>query len=175
MENEKLEHLLSGGHPNSLGRTIDVVDIVLPKPENLEELYNCYFSTDETVRLRTSNAIKRISKNRPDWLIPYVDRFIATVANIDQSSVQWTLASLFETLSQSMTNEQITSAKKILKRNLEIHDDWIILNTTMQTLSYWSNSDSKLKEWLIPHLDRLSADKRKSVSGRAKKLLAKLG
>lgn len=48
---ESFESILTGGHPNSLGRTIEVVDIILEKLEKLEELFNCYFSEDEIVRL----------------------------------------------------------------------------------------------------------------------------
>lgn len=30
--------MLAGGHPNSLGRTMEVVDVVLAQPEQFEEL-----------------------------------------------------------------------------------------------------------------------------------------
>jgi hypothetical protein len=70
MTSESFEEMLTGGHPNSLGRTIEVVDMVLANSTRLLDLYNCYFSADEIVRLRTSNAIKRISLENPEWLIP---------------------------------------------------------------------------------------------------------
>ena len=57
------EHMLSGGHPNSLGNTVEVVEIVLSDRFLLENLYNCYLSQDEVVRLRTSNAMKRICQS----------------------------------------------------------------------------------------------------------------
>ncbi|SHJ29039.1 hypothetical protein [Aquimarina spongiae] len=44
----------------------------------------------------------------------------------------------------------------------------------MDTLTQWSAKDSELKQWMIPHLELLQADERKSVSGRAKKMLDKL-
>jgi hypothetical protein len=166
--------MLKGGHPNSLGRTIEVVDTVLADPRRLEELYDCYFSTDEVVRLRTSNAMKRIANERPDWLVPYIDRFVHDIASINQASTQWTLANLFQTLAARMTPEQRSGALTILKRNLESHDDWIVLNNTMQTLAEWANSDTELRQWLLPHLKRLSSDRRKSVAGRARKLYAAL-
>jgi hypothetical protein len=40
----------------------------------------------------------------------------------------------------------------------------------MDTLSKWAIKDSILKEWLLPHLERLARDPRKSVAGRAKKI-----
>lgn len=168
------EQMLTGGHPNSLGRTIEVVDAVLAQPDRLDELYSCYFSPDEVVRLRTSSALKRISLVEPQWLAPYIDRLLTEVANIDQASAQWTLALLCGTLRPFMNAQQYTQARTVLKRNLDDHDDWIVLNSTMQTLAEWSSQDSDLQEWLRPRLETLTQDRRKSVAGRARKLLAGL-
>ena len=170
MPSESFEEMLTGGHPNSLGRTIEVVDIVLSNSARLSDLYNCYFSVDEIVRLRTSNAIKRISLENPEWLVPYINKLISEISKINQPSVQWTLANLFHTLSVFMSETQKASAKKILRDNLENYTDWIVLNNTMDTLSKWAIQDSALKEWLLPHLERLARDPRKSVAGRAMKI-----
>jgi len=43
----------------------------------------------------------------------------------------------------------------------------------METLANWGNTDAELMEWLVPHLERLSKDERKSVAKRAAKLLKK--
>ena len=173
-KNVSFESRLSGGHPNSLGNTVEVVEAVVADKRNLQELYECYFSDDEIVRLRTSNAMKRVSKEKPDWLLSYVDGFLSEVAKIDQASTQWTLAQLFLTLGPSMSKQQKSTAKKILQNNLEKYSDWIVLNNTMETLSQWSSEDSALREWLLPHLLRLQKDNRKSVAGRAAKLHKKL-
>jgi hypothetical protein len=174
MTSKSFEEMLTGGHPNSLGRTVEVVDLVLKNPVRLSDLYNCYFSTDQVVRLRTSNAIKRISREKPEWLAPYIDKFISEISTIRQASTQWTLAELFQTLSGFMSETQRTNALAILKQNLETATDWIVLNNTMETLGEWAVTDSELKEWLLPCLDRLSDDSRKSVAGRAQKIGAKL-
>lgn len=171
---KSFEEQLKGGHPNSLGNTIAVVEEVLDKNELFNELFNCYFSNDEVVRLRVSNAMKRICKEKKEILIPYIDRFINEIAKIDQASTQWTLSQLFDMLHKEMSYPQIEQAKKIIKNNVAYHNDWIVLNTSMDTLGKWSKDDAELKKWLFPHLERLSDDGRKSVSGRAKKLIAKM-
>ena len=165
---------LQGGHPNSLGNTVEVVDEVLAENQLFNELFNCYFSNDEIVRLRTSNAMKRICKANKSILIPYIDRFLTDIAKIDQASTQWTLSQLFGMLDKDMTKKQIEQAKNILKNNLSNHTDWIVLNQTMDTLTKWAKKDEDLKDWIKPHLERLTADERKSVSGRAKKMIEKL-
>ncbi len=62
--------MLTGGHPNSLGRTKEVVEMVLADPDRFDELFGCYASEDEVVRLRTSNAVKRVEAARHDLLVP---------------------------------------------------------------------------------------------------------
>jgi hypothetical protein len=46
-------------------------------------------------------------------------------------------------------------------------DDWIVLNQTLETLADWARTDKKLRTWLKPHIERLIADPRKTVSKRA--------
>lgn len=174
MSTEPFEQMLTGGHPNSLGRTIEVVELVLADREKLEELYRCYFSEDEVVRLRTSNGLKRVAKAELDWLVPYIDRLLGEISQIDQASTQWTLADLFGMLAGKMSEAQRERAEAHLKHNLATHNDWIVLNNTMKTLGEWAKKDEGLRHWLVPHLERLSGDKRKSVAKRAGKLLAGL-
>jgi len=164
--------MLSGGHPNSLGRTVEVVDMVLADPPRFDDLIACYRSADPVVRLRVSNAMKRVDDVRRDLLLPYLERFLTEIAAIDQPSTQWTLAQLWDRLSDHLTADQRARATADMQRNLAHHDDWIVLNATMVTLSNWAKTDPDLAAWLGPHLARLTNDPRKSVSGRARKLLA---
>lgn len=172
---ETIEDMLTGGHPNSLGRTIEVVDLVLSDPARFPDLFACYRSEDAVVRLRASNAMKRVAAERRDLLVPYLDRFIAEIGELDQPSAQWTLAQLFDRLVRDMTGAQRQTATDLMKRNLKTHDDWIVLNATIETLATWAEKDEKLAHWLRPHLERLASDPRKSVATRARKKLVVLG
>ncbi len=170
---EDFEDMLTGGHPNSLGRTIEVVEAVLADPSRMPDLFACYASADEVVRLRTSNAMRRVQAERPDLTVPYFDRLIDEIGALDQASVQWTLAKLFEAGEPDMTPDQRARAQALVQRNLAQHDDWIVLNNSIDLLSAWAKTDADLKSWLIPHLERLSGETRKSVARRAAKALAK--
>jgi len=171
---EAFETMLTGGHPNSLGRTIEVVDLILADHARFEELYCCYRSHDEVVRLRVSNAMRRVEAVEHHLLVPYIDRFIEEIGELDQPSAQWTLAKLFEALEPDMTAKQRSAALAIMQRNLAEHDDWIVLNNTMEALFNWSRDDQTLADWLAPHLRRLANDSRKSVAKRANKYLTKV-
>ena len=173
MNRETFEQMLTGGHPNSLRRTEEVVALVLADRARLEELYGCYRSDDEVVRLRVSGALKRVSLARPEWLVPYIDRLLTEIADLDQPSAQWTLALLMDNLKTLLTDGQTARAVAVMRRNLE-HPDWIVLNNSMQVLADWSGDHPAIRDWLRPHLERLSGEPRRSVAGRAVKLLKKL-
>lgn len=167
--------MLSGGHPNSLGRTEEVVELVLADRRRLDELFECYSSDDEVVRLRVSSAMKRITTARPDWTMDYIDRLQTDIAAIDQASTQWTLALLFDLLVDRLSPAQHRRAIEIMKHNLAHHDDWIVLNNSMKVLGSWSRTDPDLEQWLRPHARRLAGDPRKSVASNARKLLDLIG
>ena len=174
MTTPDFEDMLSGGHPNSLGRTEEVVDLVLAEPARLAELYGCYQSEDAVVRLRVSSAMKRVQAARPDLLIPFYNRLIEEIGALDQASAQWTLAILFNVGWPDMSAAQRARAKTLVQRNLAEQDDWIVLNTSMDVLVGWAHEDVELRTWLKPLLDRLRRDKRKSVSKRAEQALRAL-
>ncbi len=162
---------LSGGHPNSLGDTVAVVDRVLADRALLDDLVACYRSDDPVVRLRVSSALKRISAVRPEWLVPYLDHLLTSVAFLEQASAKWTLAILFDRLQPNMTTDQRRAAVTVMQRNLDSDDDWIVQNTSMQVLATWAGSDEALRHWLIPRLKRFTGSPRKSVANRARRLL----
>lgn len=168
---ENFEEMLRGGHPNSLGRTLEVVQHVLADRARLAELYECYFSDDEVVRLRVSSAFRKVTQEQPAWAMPFLDGLQSKVAAIDQASTQWTLAILFDLVRPLMSAQQTARALEIMQGNLQTHNDWIVLNNCMKVLGRWSGDDPGLRTWLQPHLKRLAKDPRKSVAAIATKLL----
>ena len=86
------ESELTGGHPNSLGNTIKVVEHVIVKKNRINSLIKCYSSTDQIVRLRTSNAFKRIFRQKPESYLDFKHIFLNKISKIKQSSTQWTCA-----------------------------------------------------------------------------------
>ena len=169
MNRWEIENELTGGHPNSLGNTLEVVKQVLAEPNLFDALFQCYNSEDEVVRLRVSNAMKRIARAEPSLVAPYLDRFIEDISRIDQASAQWTLAQLFLILETYLTKEQHKDAAALLVKNLSSHRDWIVLNMTLETLGHWAKKDPVLKAKILPRVKELTRDERKSVAKKAAK------
>jgi hypothetical protein len=167
------EEMLTGGHPNSLGRTVEVVDIVLKDKNKLNDLITCWRSDDELVRLRVQNAMKRVAKEHPDWVAKYIPDLLSWVTKIDQASTKWCLSTLYMWLDSYLTDIQRAKAIEIMKQNLR-YDDWIVQNTTAESLTYYARENEELKKWLLPELKKLITSRHKSVARRAEKYLSQL-
>lgn len=183
-----IEARLTGGHPNSLGETVSVAEDVLRDNSKrlFRELCDTYDSEDEVVRLRVSSALKRVCglhrdslsptiKPKPEWILERFDWLIDDIGNnLDQPSAKWSVAQIVLELQNKITNDQLSKAIELLKRNLETENDWIVQNITADTLANLALKDGSLKKWLIPRLEKMKSDKRKSVSAKAAKLLGSL-
>jgi hypothetical protein len=171
---DKFKTMLSGGHPNSLGRTLEVVDIVLNNKNNLIYLFECYLSNDATVRLRVSNAFKRIFRQNPNWFAGYVDKFQILIPTLNQPSAEWTLAQLHLEFCYLLTEKQKSKAINISKEQLKNSKDWIVIIQTMNFLEKMAREDEFLREWLVIKLELISKDKRTAVRKKANKIINSL-
>lgn len=167
--------MLTGGHPNSLGRTEEVVGVVRADRARLDELFATLSDPDPVVRMRAGDALEKVCREQPDWFVPYADRVLGDVGRIDQPSVQWHVAQMLDHLRGDLDDDQRHRATLLLQRNLTGSTDWIVLNVTMDVLSEWATDDPPLAAWLRPELERLCRDRRKSVASRASRRLAELG
>ncbi|HVW16670.1 MAG TPA: hypothetical protein VHB30_00335 [Solirubrobacteraceae bacterium] len=165
--------LLKGGDPRSLGRIAEVIEAVLADRSRCRELFECLFSDDETVRMRAADGLEKVAARRPDMIEPFTPELLGPVAEIAQPSVQWHLAEILGEISLSAADRR--RATRILKRNLESSEDWIVIGDTMQTLTGFAESDAGLRAWLLPALRRHRDSGRKAVAKRAQKCLTRLG
>ena len=163
--------MLAGGHPNSLGRTLEVVEAVLADKAQLGQLYESCFDEDDVVRLRAFNAIRRVFTAQPEWFDGYIERFLTDIAGIAHPSAKWTSAQIFLERQDRLSPDQRRRATDILIRTLHEEEDWIALNMAMKTLQYWAKSDRSFVARIEERVRTLADDRRKSVVNGARKLL----
>lgn len=164
--------MLSGGDRRSLGRTAEVVRLVLDRPVLFDALFECVLNSDEVVRMRAADALEKVARASPGLLVSSVDRLLREVAEIDQPSVQWHVAQIVSEI--PLTAAQRGRAIEILWPNLERSDDWIVVNMTLEALAGFADQDPPLRDALIPVLRANQGAARKSIAKRATKLLQRL-
>ncbi len=168
---EKNESMLQGGHPNSLGRTLEIVDAIRSNSERLSELFECYKSDDAVVRLRTSSAFKRHFRKFPDAFLSYIDKFQDLIPKLNQDSASWTFAQLHSENIGLLSPQQKENAVTIIKNQLKNSNDWIVIIHCIEFFEKVAKTDEILKKWLLSHFTKVTHDKRKSVSKRAQKAI----
>lgn len=168
-----IEAVLGGGNPRSLGKTDEIVKLVLQKPATLPELFECLFASDEIVRMRAGDALEKVCRERPEWFEPFIDRLLDEIALIDQPSVQWHLVQMLGEV--ELSTAQKSKAVAILKRNLEHATDWIVLNYSLEVCAQFARQDAALRDYFIEQLKRYREYPLKSVAKRAAKLSAEFG
>ncbi len=171
---EKLATILAvGGKSNSLGRSEEVIELVLKDKRRLEELYSCTFDEDAWVRMRAIDAIEKIGREEHDWLLPYIDRFQSELAIVSQPSILWHLAQIYRQI--DLTSAQKEKAIKWLVALLStIEIDWIVAANSMKTLVQFADDGSIPKSQAIALLKVQLGHKSKTVVRTAGKLLAEL-
>jgi len=165
--------LREGGHANSLGRVNEVIEITLGDASRLDELYACLFDEDAWVRMRAADALEKICRQQPDWLLPYIDKFQEELSASTQPSIQWHLAQIYEQV--SLTHKQKQFAQKWLAGLLSTKDvDWIVAANVMDTLVKFVKDGSFAADDLITLLKIQQQHKSNAVIKRATKYLAEL-
>lgn len=165
--------LTTGGHANSLGKVPEVIEIVLHNPSHIEELYQCLFDDDAWVRMRAADALEKICREHPDWLVPYIDRLASDFAATTQPSIQWHMAQIYRQV--PLTDKQKQHAVQWLKKLISTKDvDWIVAANTMETLAQFVKEGSFPADQLLSLLAIQEHHKSSAVVRRAAKIRATL-
>lgn len=165
----KISEMLAGGNPRTLGKTEEVIKLVLAQRALLNELFNCLFLADEVVRMRASDALEKICRQKTGWLVPYKEKLLNEVPKIRQASVQWHLAQILSEIELSPREQ--ARAITLLKNNLQTMDDWIVTNLTLESLATFARKKALNHEEFVAILGRYQQSNHKSVVSRSNKLL----
>ena len=132
--------MLKGGHPDSLGRTEDVVAMVLADRARLEELFATMANPDEVVRLRVGTPWRRSAASNPAGSCRTSSAFSATSGGSSSRpfSGTWPRCSSTYAIASPRTRP---GGYRLLQQNLASSTDWIVLNVTMDVLTDWANHD----------------------------------
>lgn len=162
---------LSGGDRRSIGRATAVVSHILRHRETLGELIEALEHEDPIVRMRAADVAEKISKQHPDWLRPYAQRFVALAGNSTQQEIRWHLAQMLPRLRLSPSQR-----RRALAALLGYLDDQsrIVQVSALTALVEFSCRDPGLKSRVAPLVARAVRSGTPSLRARAKKLLAQL-
>lgn len=171
-KNKQLLKKLVGGDRRSIGRSNSVVDEVLSNASLFGTLFDGLNHNDPLIRMRTADAIEKITTHHPEWLKPYKKRLLAIAASTDQQELRWHIAQMVPRLALTRTEQY--QVLDVLRRYLEDSSS-IVRTFSLQALTDLSDHDEKLRGKVVKLLRRALRTGTPAMKSRARKLLKRLG
>ena len=162
---------LEGGDRRSIGRVSEVVAEVVNNPSLFEVVFNAMLSDDPIIRMRSADAVEKITAKHPEYLQPYRKKLIQQVAKINQQEVRWHVAQMFPRL--ELSKEERAVIVEILLDYLNDKSK-IVKTFSMQALADFAERDASLRFEVIKLLEELTRTGSPAMRSRGRKLLKKL-
>jgi hypothetical protein len=94
LPSNQLLRKLTGGDRRSIGRSEEVVALVLRQPASFTELIRGLRSEDPLLRMRAADAAEKASLRQPDLLKPFKAGLLRLLHETEQQELRWHLAQM---------------------------------------------------------------------------------
>jgi hypothetical protein len=159
---------LAGGDRRSIGKVDEVVGQVLESAVLFEELINGMLVDDPLVRMRSADAVEKITRLKPEWLTPYKKILIRLAGDSKQQEVRWHMAQILPRL--RLNPREKKSIVDILDSYLNDKSK-IVVTFALQALTDFAVEDECLKPRVIGVLEEFTRTGSPAIKNRGRKLL----
>lgn len=159
---------LAGDDRRSIGRSNEVVADVLENPALFTEVFNGILSDDPLIRMRSADAVEKISAKHPEYLQDYKRTLIYKMAKINQQEVRWHVAQMLPRL--FLTKKESEVVVKILMNYL-LDKSSIVRTFSMQALADIAAKQESLRPQVARLLKMLTKTGTPAMQRRGLKLL----
>lgn len=163
---------LEGGDRRSIGRADEVVEEVLEQPALFRPLFQGLSCEEYVVQMRAADAIEKITRERPELLIPYKKSVLDVASRAEEKELRWHMAAMLPRL--SVTANERAAAVDILYEYLKDPSSSIVRTFAMQGLADFARQDRRLMERVKPMIDELTETGAPAMRARGRKLLKQL-
>ena len=163
---------LQKGDRRSIGRSNEVVSEVLSKPSLFRVIFSGLSADDPLIRMRSADAVEKITARRPELLRSYKNRLIRDVAATDQKEVRWHVAQMLPRL--ELDEDERKRVFRVLLGYLNDRSS-IVRTFTMQALADIGRDSPVLLPAVRQHLAELAISGTPAMKARGRKLLTELG
>ena len=123
------------------------------------------------IRMRSADAVEKITALCPECLQPYKAVLIREVAGSQQQEVRWHVAQMAPRL--DLSAEEREAVVGILLAYLE-DQSRIVKTFSMQALADLAQTDAQLRSQVLPILEELAATGSPAMRSRGRKLVVQL-
>jgi len=170
VDHPSIAERLSGGDRRSLTAIDAVTSDVLRHNDRFGELFDTMLHEDPVVRARAAGAVERITRARPDLLVPFRKRLIAEAGEIEQPDVRRHVAHMLPRVRLDLKDR--SKAIALLERYLESTEETVVV-AAMSAIGDFAVDDAPLRRRLTPTIERLAASRVPAVEARGKSVLGR--
>ena len=165
---DKIEKLLCVGDLRMSGNVEQVIKLVLSEPVLFENVVNLIISGEPATKMRASDVIEKITREHPEWLKPFKNKFLNKIVKIEQKEVRWHMAQILPRF--RLTKKEREDVYNLMLTYLK-DDSRIVKTFAMQALSDLSMLDNSYFNRVYSIIKQLEKDGVPSQQSRARKLL----
>src|SRR5215467_7654119 len=168
MPSRPISALLKGSDRRSIGRSSEVVKLVLRAPRRFAEFIDCLWNEDPILRMRAADAAEKLSAVKPELLEPYKAELLGLLAEAQQIELRWHLAQMVSRL--PLTGPERARAAEALQLYLKDRSS-IVRTFALQALADLSRNDDGLQPRVREILQESAVAGTATMKARARKLL----
>ena len=163
--------LLKGGDRRTIGRSDEVVAIVSRNTVLFPKLIAGLWSSDPLVRMRAADATEKVTRQHPEFLLPYKRELLGLMAEAEEQELRWHLAAMVPRL--ALDSRERSRATSSLQRYLEDRSS-IVRTFALQGLAEFAQGDPSLRPRVVEILREATRSGTPAMKARGRKLLADL-
>ena len=156
---------LEGGDLRSIGRSEEVVQDILENPALFGEVFDGMLSEDPRVRMRSADALEKVSSRHPEYLQPFKNRLINEISKIEQQELRWHVAQMFSYL--AVSTQERAEIVRILLFYLDADRSRIVKVCSIQTLADLAERDKSIRPTIVRRLQEVIASGSPAMVNRA--------
>ncbi len=158
---------LIGGDRRSLGTADTIASEVLRHNERFGELFEAMLHPDPIVRVRASDAVEKLTRSRPDLIVPFRKRLIDEVGQIDQTELRRHVGQMLARV--KLDPKERSRAIALLERYLT-DESSAVTGPAMSALGDFAMEDAHLRRRIAPKIEKLMLGS-PALQARGKKIL----
>jgi hypothetical protein len=162
---------LKGGDRRSIGRANEVAQEVEQNPHLFEALFNGLYDEDPIIRMRSADAIEKVTQTQPQLLSGYTSKLISILELPQQQEVCWYLAQIVPRVEYS--EEEAQKVIFVLKQYLN-HKSKIVEVCAMEALAGFAEKNPLILNEMIHLIETRVKDGSPAVKSLGRKLLHRL-
>jgi hypothetical protein len=168
---DQITKLLREGDLRTKGRSEDVVELALKRPELFKDVVTAVLDEDPGVRMRAADAVEKITRFKPEWLQPHKKLFIKTIARIDQQEVRWHVAQILPRF--ELTGPERRTVVSLMRSYLT-DESRLVKTFAMQALAEIAMQDNQYLSEVAKIIEKLMENGSPAMKARGKKLMGML-